>query len=455
MDVVILGTGAADGIPQPFCHCPTCEEARSTGVVRTPTCVLIDNEILIDAPPGLSGAAARAGVDFTNVHTIAITHAHSDHWDPAVLLHQSWQLPGSTLRIIGPPSVIAQAQQWLPPERADELVTATPGMGLDVGGHRLTVLPSTHGTGGTDALASEAVLYEVQAPEGSSVLYATDTGPAAPSLLEAVTDAHYDLVLAELTFGSAGPRTGGHLDHETFPEFLDDLRRVGAVDDSTEVITVHLSHHNPVLDILKERAHMWGARVVPDGARITVGDVGPADVVYVTGGARSGKSRFAEALAAESGQRVRYVATGWPTQSDPSWAVRVRAHQARRPEHWTTEETVDVTGTLSAATPGDVFLIDCLAAWVTRLVDDSELWDRPSEAQTFVAKATEDLLAALERTVARQVIFVSNEVGSGVVPATASGGLFRDLLGRVNSAVAARSNRAVLLVSGKPLELHP
>lgn len=454
MEVVVLGTGAADGIPQPFCRCDTCDDARRSGVVRSPTCALIDHQILIDAPPVIGGAAARAGVDLANVHTIAITHAHSDHWDPAVLLHHSWQLPQTALRIIGPPTVISQASQWLPPERADELIVATPGMHIDIGGHVLSVLPSTHGTGGSDALAEEAVLYAVDTPGGASLLYATDTGPASPAQLEAMTDAHYDLVLAEVTFGSAGPRTGGHLNHETFPEFLDELRRVGAIDDGTDVIAVHLSHHNPVFDELQNRVHGWGARVVPDGTRLYVGEDAPTDVVFVTGGARSGKSRFAEALAAGGDRRVRYVATGWPADSDSSWAKRVRAHRDRRPEHWITEETVDVAGVIAAAN-NDVLLVDCLSAWVTRLLDDAQLWDRPQQAHAHVAAATDALLASLARTAARQVIIVSNEVGSGVVPATVSGGLFRDVLGRVNHAVAARSNRAVLLVAGKPLELGP
>ena len=120
MRVTVLGTGAADGVPQPFCRCDTCADARARGQVRAPGGVLIDSTLLVDPLP-LWAAAARAGVDLSQVTTIAISHGHADHWDPAILLFRQWIADGNgpgalpPLRVIGPAAVIASAADWVAP----------------------------------------------------------------------------------------------------------------------------------------------------------------------------------------------------------------------------------------------------------------------------------------------------------------------------------------------------
>jgi adenosylcobinamide kinase / adenosylcobinamide-phosphate guanylyltransferase len=471
MKVVLLGTGAADGIPQAFCTCATCSDARQRAIVRTPTCALIDGTVLLDAPPGVGTAAARAGVDLTGVRTIAITHGHSDHWDPSLLLHHSWQFPTSPLRVIAPPSVAEQAQHWLPPGRDDEVIAVRAGDHVDLGDHVITAIPSTHGVDGSDHIAGEAVLFTVTARTGARMLYATDTGPADSAMLSAVGGANFLLVLAELTFGREGPRTGGHLDHSTFPRFLDDLRSVGAITSATKIVAVHLGHHNPPADQLQEQLSHWGATAVADGTHIDLSGthesgtievstsptphsgLGSARRVFITGGARSGKSRFAETLAGTAPNPVCYLATGWPADLDDAWRVRVQAHQQRRPSGWRTVESYNLDDALLHVEPGETVLIDCLSAWVTRIIDDAGAWEDPALAHKTVSEKLSALISALSATPAATVVVVSNEVGSGVVPATESGGLFRDLLGLVNTAVADHSDRVVLVVAGKALEL--
>ena len=185
--------------------------------------------------------------------------------------------------------------------------------------------------------------------------------------------------------------------------------------------------------------------------------------MLVLGGARSGKSREAERLLAAAAA-VTYVATGGERPGDLEWAERVAAHRARRPPGWRTAETLDVAGAISTAAPGEAVLVDCLALWLAGLLDAYGAWDTPvpaaesqqqaaAQAAKQVAQAVEELVDALRHTRAAQVVLVSNEVGLGVVPATRSGRLYRDLLGQVNAAVSAACDETVLMVAGRPLAL--
>ncbi len=172
----------------------------------------------------------------------------------------------------------------------------------------------------------------------------------------------------------------------------------------------------------------------------------------VLGGARSGKSRYAEALV-EAEPAVTYVATAGERPDDPEWVERVAAHRARRPAGWRTRENADLPDLLAAATAP--VLVDCASLWLTGVLDSCGCWDDPragSAAMTRAEQEYERLIAAFTTTAARTVI-VSSEVGWGVVPATASGRLFRDELGRLNAALAAAADEVVLVVAGLPLTL--
>lgn len=173
--------------------------------------------------------------------------------------------------------------------------------------------------------------------------------------------------------------------------------------------------------------------------------------VLVTGGVRSGKSRYAEGLFAPDDQ-VTYVAPGpLPTTGDPDWAARVATHQLRRPPHWRTVETTDLAAAL-AARPGPV-LIDCLGTWATAVLDELAAWEAPRTAWgEEVDRRVADLVAAWTAAPGPAVA-VTNEVGMGVVPAHRSGRVFRDVLGQVNQAVADACDRVTLVVAGRALHL--
>jgi adenosylcobinamide kinase / adenosylcobinamide-phosphate guanylyltransferase len=166
----------------------------------------------------------------------------------------------------------------------------------------------------------------------------------------------------------------------------------------------------------------------------------PPAVTLVLGGARSGKSRFAEDLIGTAPGPWVYLATG--EARDTEMAERIRHHLERRGEGWrTVEEPLDlVAGLHRAADEGRAILVDCLTLWVSNLM----------AAGRDVAGETERLVAALPQLSA-PIIFVANEVGLGIVPDNALARAFRDEAGRVNQAVAAAANRVYFIAAGLPL----
>jgi adenosyl cobinamide kinase/adenosyl cobinamide phosphate guanylyltransferase len=130
---------------------------------------------------------------------------------------------------------------------------------------------------------------------------------------------------------------------------------------------------------------------------------------------------------------------------DAEWAERIARHRARRPSTWGLAESIDLVPLLRA--DGPPLLIDCLTLWLSRTMDACEVWTEPSRAAE-VETRIDDLAAAWSAT-PRLVVAVSNEVGSGIVPATASGRLFRDLMGRVNTAIAHHSDTVLWGVAGR------
>jgi adenosylcobinamide kinase/adenosylcobinamide-phosphate guanylyltransferase len=176
--------------------------------------------------------------------------------------------------------------------------------------------------------------------------------------------------------------------------------------------------------------------------------------VLLLGGARSGKSAEAELrLAAEP--EVTYVATGPGPGTDRDWAARVAAHRSRRPHWWRTAETLDLAGQLRVAS--GALLVDGIGTWLAGKMGECGIWaaleaGQEGAASECLAGCIADLLDAWRHTRA-YVVAVSDEAGSGVVPATASGRRFRDELGHLNQLLAAESDETALVVAGRVLPL--
>jgi adenosylcobinamide kinase/adenosylcobinamide-phosphate guanylyltransferase len=166
--------------------------------------------------------------------------------------------------------------------------------------------------------------------------------------------------------------------------------------------------------------------------------------LFVLGGARSGKSRFALA-SQRAGARVTFVATA--EARDPDMAARIARHRAERPPTWTTiEEALELIPRLAHLSVGtEAVVVDCLTLWIANLM-------LRGDGDRAVLGAVDDLVALLGRR-PWPITLVSNEVGEGVHPETRDGLRFRDLLGLTNQRVAAAADRVVLMVAGLPLEI--
>jgi adenosylcobinamide kinase / adenosylcobinamide-phosphate guanylyltransferase len=178
----------------------------------------------------------------------------------------------------------------------------------------------------------------------------------------------------------------------------------------------------------------------------------PERRILITGGIRSGKSRYAESLLTGAAE-VTYVAAGPlpDAKADTEWAARIADHRARRPAHWKTLETTDIVAALRTA-PGAI-LIDCLGTWLTAMIDRLGTWEQPlaSWHGDFQDQLRELVQAWQART--GLAIAVTNEVGWGLVSPYRSGRVFTELLGQVNQAMAAATDELIMLIAGRPLRL--
>jgi adenosyl cobinamide kinase/adenosyl cobinamide phosphate guanylyltransferase len=168
-------------------------------------------------------------------------------------------------------------------------------------------------------------------------------------------------------------------------------------------------------------------------------------IVLVTGGARSGKSRFAEARlrALAPAGPWRYLATAEPL--DDEMRARIARHQARRGHGWRTVEAPRALAAALSAPPADAALVDCVTLWLSNLLGDGGSDER-------ILDAVDDLAAAA-RASSAPIVMVTNEVGAGIVPESALGRRFRDLAGLANQRLAAAAAEVVLVACGLPLVL--
>jgi adenosylcobinamide kinase/adenosylcobinamide-phosphate guanylyltransferase len=172
------------------------------------------------------------------------------------------------------------------------------------------------------------------------------------------------------------------------------------------------------------------------------------DRTLILGGARSGKSIAAERMLADVPDVV-YVATGGDDSGSSEWAERVARHRARRPASWGLAETIDLVPLLE--TTGPPLLIDCLTLWLSRTMDAVDVWSDLTRAG-LVEQRISRLAEAWSGT-PRQVVAVSNDVGSGIVPADPGTRLFRDLMGSLNTTISLASDQALWTIAGRTLPL--
>ncbi|SKC75779.1 bifunctional adenosylcobinamide kinase/adenosylcobinamide-phosphate guanylyltransferase [Maledivibacter halophilus] len=182
-------------------------------------------------------------------------------------------------------------------------------------------------------------------------------------------------------------------------------------------------------------------------------------IILITGGARSGKSSFAEKLTAKLSENVAYIATALPF--DDGMKDRIKKHRESRPNYWTTYEIYkDIYKYIDEiSVKHDVILLDCITILVTNLMfENSDLgWDdinmeRASEIEEYI-KEQVSLLIKKIRAVEINCVLVTNEVGLGIVPENRLSRIFRDIAGRINQFIAGNSDEVYFTVSGIPMKI--
>ena len=181
-----------------------------------------------------------------------------------------------------------------------------------------------------------------------------------------------------------------------------------------------------------------------------------ANLHFVFGGARSGKSHYSEELVKSAGERVLYVATAQAT--DDEMRRRIEAHQARRPSNWDTLEAYSRTfdklrQRLSNDGPYQGVIIDCVSVWASNIVITLPEIASEEYAYSVLSPELDKLFAIIRENPKTTFVLVSNEVGLGIIPAYPLGRLYRDTLGRINQRIVRHAATACFMLAGVPLRI--
>ena len=174
----------------------------------------------------------------------------------------------------------------------------------------------------------------------------------------------------------------------------------------------------------------------------------PKLLILIMGGVRSGKSAFAQSLAAKLGERVTFIATA--EAGDEEMRARIEQHRQARPRHWQTiEMPTEVARAMQTARDSEAIVLDCLGLLVSNLLLQDE---HAAAAEARVTREVEALLSTYKEGTA-SLIIVTNEVGMGVVPAYELGRVYRDLLGRANTMLARAADKVYWMSAGLMMEI--
>jgi len=273
MEILLLGTAAAESWPAPFCRCDACTQARKLGGknIRTRSGALIDGTVKVDFGPDTYSQMHREALDLGSITTLVFTHEHDDHFSPAELQYRksmfvAGQQP-EPLSVYGNQHVIDTLASTYPepdalratlerPLREFESVTTADGT-------TILPVPAVHIPG--------ALLLRISRG-GKSLLYGHDSGPFADDAVEALGAAGaLDVAIFDCTYGATEREYGLHMGLQGVASTIERLRAVGAVDSGTRLIATHISHHSGLLhDQLAERMSPHGIELAYDGMVISV-----------------------------------------------------------------------------------------------------------------------------------------------------------------------------------------
>jgi phosphoribosyl 1,2-cyclic phosphate phosphodiesterase len=265
--LTILGSAAAEGWPALFCECETCKEAARLGGrnIRRRTAYWVGDDLLVDFGPDAFSQVTQFGIDLTRVDDILFTHSHADHLSPMELSyrHRGYSVVTRRLGIHGNAHVMARLR-GLERKVANmhlDLHEVHSGMQFAAGDYQVTALSAQHASPEEDALN-----YILQ-KDGRTILIGNDTGWWPETTWEQVSAFHLDLAILECTYGVVqSEQRSHHLGTAATVAFRDELRALGALDDTTRVVANHFSHNGGAnYEALCEWFAPYGIEVAYDG----------------------------------------------------------------------------------------------------------------------------------------------------------------------------------------------
>lgn len=283
MELTFLGTGAATGVPLPFCRCGTCERARARGGVeiRRRSALCVDGGMVIDFGPDVPAFALSVGVDPSRLRYWLQTHPHADHLDaghivtripeyasegvsPLTLLASEKTVKAISEALCAQEGVTLFDEAWLQKLNM-EIVTAQDGREYRLGDYRVLALRAGHG------LEGEALLYVVERG-GAAFLYATDTPAPGEELFETLKaqGVALDAAIADHTYGPGAPGEQ-HMNADQCVALFERLDREGLLKKNARRIATHISHENlpPHRELCKYAARL-GYEIAYDGMRLSL-----------------------------------------------------------------------------------------------------------------------------------------------------------------------------------------
>ncbi|GLY32814.1 bifunctional adenosylcobinamide kinase/adenosylcobinamide-phosphate guanylyltransferase [Kineosporia sp. NBRC 101731] len=507
MRLTLTGTGPAEGFPVPDCPCAVCARARRDGVTAEPARLVSSSgwEISVDGVVTVTGAHPAGGMIDTGLeeedfpaavpavnspdsptgsgpqpvasprhpvprHPVSTLH----ELEPGRVLTLDGATPGTRFEALGEGVVLIRAADltvvWAPQAGAIGDLTIDALAALSTGSpptpppaDDLPADPRPTGPLSSDPLSAADLLPAADLLSADP--QATGSLPTGPRSVNRPPDA---LILGPEPESSA---PSGEMPSLGCARTIARLRARGVIGEHTRCLLVGFGHRETHPARLQACLPAWGAELAVAGTAPGLPHPQSSPLprlgrVLVLGGSGSGKSAFAEQLLSAAPEVV-YLATGpkpvrsgeetpstgdgsSPTEhpEDDEWASRVRRHQERRPDWWSTLETIDVAGPLTG--DGRAILLDSVGTWLSGVLDRCGAWDdRPGWKEQLDAE-TETLLRAW-RERSGPLVAVSDEVGWSIVPSTESGRLFRDQLGRLNGKLAEASEDVHVIVAGRLL----
>ena len=272
MKLTFLGTGAAEGIPSPFCDCPTCENARKTGgrSNRRRQSILINDSLLIDLGPDIFPSCAQLGISLTDLQVLLITHSHMDHFDPQNLILRSKPFRLDTefteLTMIAGPSVWTKWDTVGGRDKEAGILRniILPGQRVQYKEFTIQAVTACH-----HLRIGDAMNYIIQ-DGNTTLLYASDSGYYEESTWELLKDYCFDAVVMEGTIWNR-PSGKEHLNKGDFIRMQERLKTLGAVTEQTILIATHFSHQSvPPHDELDKEVSELGAYCAYDGMSLHI-----------------------------------------------------------------------------------------------------------------------------------------------------------------------------------------